>query len=295
MRPAERRRALRALLAGSAVVRPASVFDAMSARIAEDMGFETAMLAGSVASMAVLGAPDVTVLTLTELADLVRRISRAGSLPLLVDADHGFGNALSVRRTVEELEAAGAAGLTIEDTLLPRPFGGAGPGLVPLAEGRAKLVAALDARTDPDLLVIGRTSAARLADEAEALARIHAYQETGVDALCLIGVRSRRQLDALSAGVTRPILLAGVRGELDDPAYLAARGVRLCIPAHAPFAASVRAVHDALAAARPAAAWRGDTAPLLRRASREDAYEDWGRRFLGDAGPQTEAAGKSGP
>jgi carboxyvinyl-carboxyphosphonate phosphorylmutase len=282
MRHRDRRRALRAALAGPAVVRPASVFDAMSARIAEDMGFEAIMLGGSVASLAVLGAPDVAVLTLTELAEQVRRICRAGSLPLMVDADHGFGNALSVRRTVEELETAGAAALSIEDTALPRPFGPAGTTLVPLAEGRAKMLAALDARADPDLVIVGRTSV-HLVDEAEGLARIRAYQETGIDALCLIGVRSRRQLDALASIVTCPIVLSGVRGELDDSDYLASRGVRLCIPVHTPFAAAMRAVHDALAAARPgAAAWMGETAALVRRASREDVYDEWDRRFLGD-------------
>ncbi len=81
------------------------------------------MFGGSVASLAVLGDPDIALITLTELAEQMRRMSRAASLPVLVDADHGYGNALNVRRTVQELEAAGAAGLTIEDTLLPQAFG----------------------------------------------------------------------------------------------------------------------------------------------------------------------------
>ena len=81
------------------------------------------MLAGSIASATVLGAPDIVVLTLTEFAEQARRIARAGRLPLMVDADHGYGNALSVMRTVEELEAAGVSALTIEDTRLPRGFG----------------------------------------------------------------------------------------------------------------------------------------------------------------------------
>ena len=115
--------------------------------IAEDLGFEAGMLGGSVASLAVLGAPDVMVLTLTELTGLVLRINRAGGLPLMVDADHGFGNALNVRRTVEELETAGAAGLSIEDTDLPEPFGGDGKArLLSLEEGMAKC--ALHSRAD---------------------------------------------------------------------------------------------------------------------------------------------------
>ncbi len=108
---------------GSTCIRPGSVYDATSIRIAEDLGFELGMFGGSVASLAVLGDPDIALITLTELAEQMRRMSRASALPVLVDADHGYGNALNVRRTVQELEAAGAAGLTIEDTLLPQAFG----------------------------------------------------------------------------------------------------------------------------------------------------------------------------
>src|SRR6202045_3181788 len=119
----DRRNRFRAVLNGSRCVHPGSVYDAISARIAEDIGFELGMFAGSVASMAVLGAPDLIVLTLSEFADQAYRIGRAAELPLLVDADHGYGNALNVMRTVEELEMAGVAALSIEDTDLPRGYG----------------------------------------------------------------------------------------------------------------------------------------------------------------------------
>src|SRR5687768_7579288 len=98
-----RRERYRAVLAGRESVQPGSVFDPISARIAEDLGFEVGMYAGSVASLTVLGAPDLILLTLTEFAAQAYRINRAGSLPLMVDADHGYGNALNVKRTVEEL------------------------------------------------------------------------------------------------------------------------------------------------------------------------------------------------
>ncbi len=123
MRWTERRERFRALLEGKACIHPASVFDPVSARIAEDLGFELGMFAGSIASLAVLGAPDQTLITLSEFAEQTHRICRAGGLPLLVDADHGYGNALNVMRTVEELETAGIAALTIEDTALPQAFG----------------------------------------------------------------------------------------------------------------------------------------------------------------------------
>src|ERR1700752_3091109 len=155
-----RRTRFRGILAGIACVHPASVHDAVAARIAADLGFEMGMFAGSVASLAVLGAPDLIVLTLSEFADQAYRIGRAVNLPLLVDADHGYGNSLNVMRTVEELEAAGLAALTIEDTLLPPAFGSVGKNaLIPLEEGVGKMKAALAARQDQRLVVIGRTSA----------------------------------------------------------------------------------------------------------------------------------------
>ncbi|WP_291686680.1 isocitrate lyase/phosphoenolpyruvate mutase family protein, partial [Bradyrhizobium sp.] len=156
----KRREALRSILSGSECIRPGSVYDAISIRIAQDLGFELGMFGGSIASLAVLGDPDIALITLTELAEQMRRMSRAAELPVLVDADHGYGNALNVRRTIEELETAGAAGLTIEDTLLPQAFGQAATQLISLEEGVGKTRAALDARRDPSLVIIGRTGAA---------------------------------------------------------------------------------------------------------------------------------------
>ena len=135
----KRRDVLRSILSGSSCIHPGSVYDATSIRIAKDLGFAVGMFGGSVASLAVLGDPDIALITLTELAEQMRRMSRAADLPVLVDADHGYGNALNVRRTVQELEAAGAAGLTIEDTLLPQAFGQAKTQLIPLEEGVGKM------------------------------------------------------------------------------------------------------------------------------------------------------------
>src|SRR3981081_1258437 len=132
---AKRREALRAILKGPSCIRAGSVYDPISIRLAADVGCELGMFGGAVASLAVLGDPDIALITLTELCEQMRRMSRAAALPVLVDADHGYGNALNVRRTVQELEAAGAAGLTIEDTLLPPAFGQAKPELISLEEG----------------------------------------------------------------------------------------------------------------------------------------------------------------
>src|SRR3981081_3779397 len=157
---AKRREALRAILKGPSCIRAGSVYDPMSIRIAEDLGFELGMFGGSVASLAILGDPDITLITLTELCEQMRRMSRASALPVLIDADHGYGNALNVRRTVQELEAAGAAGLTIEDTLLPQAYGQTKTELISLEEGVGKMKAALDGRGDPSLLIAARTGAA---------------------------------------------------------------------------------------------------------------------------------------
>src|SRR5437870_6311690 len=195
----QRRERLRSILRASTCIRSGSVYDATSIRIAEDLGFELGMFGGSVASLVVLGDPDIALITLTELAEQMRRMSRASTLPVLVDADHGYGNALNVRRTVQELEAAGAAGLTIEDTLLPQPYGQAKTQLISLDEGIGKMKAALDARSDPSLVIIGRTGAAAVTSVDDAILRGKAYEASGVDALFFTGVKTRADLERISA------------------------------------------------------------------------------------------------
>jgi len=246
----KRRDALRSILSGSACIRPGSVYDAISIRVAEDLGFEVGMFGGSVASLAVLGDPDVALITLTELAEQMRRMSRAASLPVLVDADHGYGNALNVRRTVEELEIAGAAGLTIEDTLLPAAFGQTGVQLISLEEGVGKMKAAVDARSDPALVIMARTGAASVSGLDDAIARAKAYQTTGVDALFFTGIKTRMELEAIAAATKLPLVLGGFPEELVDRDYLAGQRVRIALQGHAPFAAATQAVYETLKALR---------------------------------------------
>jgi carboxyvinyl-carboxyphosphonate phosphorylmutase len=245
----KRREALRSILSGSTCIRPGSVYDAVSIRIAGDLGFEVGMFGGSVASLAVLGDPDVALITLTELAEQMRRM-RAASLPVLVDADHGYGNALNVRRTVEELEITGAAGLTIEDTLLPQPFGQTGTQLISLEEGVGKMKAALDARDDPTLVIMGRTGAVSITSLDDAIARARAYEAGGVDALFFTGVKTRGELEAISAATKLPIVLGGAPDDMADLDYLAGKRVRIALQGHAPFAAATQAVYETLKALR---------------------------------------------
>src|SRR5471032_1038130 len=242
----KRRDALRSILSGSTCIRPGSVYDAISIRIAQDLGFEVGMFGGSVASLAVLGDPDVALITLTKLAEQMRRMSRAASLPVLVDADHGYGNALNVRRTVQELEAAGAAGLTIEDTLLPQAFGQTATQLISLDEGVGKMKAALDGRGDPSLVILGRTSAVSITSLDDAIARFKAYEATGVDGLFLVGLKTRGELEAIKAATTLPIVLGGFPEELIDQNYLASKRVRIALQGHAPIAVATQGVYETL-------------------------------------------------
>jgi oxaloacetate decarboxylase len=281
----QRRERFRAVLSGKKCIHPGSVFDPISARIAEDLGFEVGMFAGSIASLAVLGAPDVIALTLTEFADQAYRICRAGNLPLLCDADHGYGNALNVMRTVEELETAGIAALSIEDTVLPQPFGAKGKAqLTSIEEGVGKMRAALEARRDPGLVIAGRTSAASITNVADAIQRAKAYAAVGVDAIFLVGVKTRADLDAIAGEVKLPLILGGPGKELVDLAYLAERGVRVCLQGHQPFMAAVRAVHDTLQALRegtPAERLEGVASDeLMKRLMRSDDYARWGKDYL---------------
>ena len=281
----QRREKLRSILNGSACIRPGSVYDATSIRIAEDLGFELGMFGGSVASLVVLGDPDIALITLTELAEQMRRMSRAAQLPVLVDADHGYGNALNVRRTVQELDAAGAAGLTIEDTLLPQAFGQTRTQLIPLEEGVGKMKAALDGRGDPSLVIMGRTGAASISGIDDAIARAKAYEATGVDALFFTGVTSRGELDAISAATKLPIVLGGAPEDMSALDYLASQRVRIALQGHAPFAAATQAVYETLRALREGTSPKNlkglASAELTGRAMRDKDVKARTSEFLG--------------
>ena len=281
----KRREALRSILSGQNCIRPGSVYDATSIRIAEDLGFEVGMFGGSVASLAVLGDPDIALITLTELCEQMRRMSRAAALPVLVDADHGYGNALNVRRTVQELEAAGVAGLTIEDTLLPQAFGQTRTQLISLDEGVGKMKAALDGRGDPSLVVIGRTGAVSITGLDDAIARAKAYEAVGVDALFFTGIKDRGELEAISAATKLPIVLGGAPEEMTGLDYLASLRVRIALQGHAPFAAATQAVYETLKALRDGASPKSlkglPSAELTARAMREAESKSRTSDFLG--------------
>jgi carboxyvinyl-carboxyphosphonate phosphorylmutase len=222
---------------------------------------------------------------LTEFADQLRRITRASDLPMMVDADHGYGNALNVMRTVEELEASGVSALMIEDTALPAPFGGKDEGLVSVEEMLGKLRAAVAARQDPNLVVLGRTAALRHGGVAETTKRLKAYQETDIDGIFIAGARTRDEVESLHAATRLPLLLGGTPPELADRQFLAANGVRIALQGHHPFYAAAKAVYDTLKYLRDGGAPSGlkdrvASDDLLRIALKRDDYDRRHRDYL---------------
>ncbi len=277
--------ALRDILRGQRAIIASSVFDAVSARLAKHIGSPVGVLGGSVASQVVLGAPDIVLLTATELVEQTRRICRTDCVDLIVDADHGYGNALNVARTITELQAAGAAAVCVEDSVLPREFGsGQQQGLVSIEEGSKKLRAALLARGDGSMLILARTNAAGTVGVDEAVKRLSTYQELGVDALFAPYLKSREELDAIAKVARLPIIVAGASAELFDLDYLSSRGVKIWVWGHQPYALALRTLHDAMHALhhgkRPDQLGISAVADLLNVAMDTEHYEQLAREFL---------------
>lgn len=247
----ERRERFRAILAGDQCVYYAPVYDPISARLAEDLGFEVGIMPSAPAEATLLAAPQLGLLTLSELAQHVGRTCRASSISLQIDAYGGFGNKLNVMRTVEELEHAGVSALAIDDAVWPRDLESAGGhSLISLEEGVGKYKAALAARQDPSLVIVARMRALRGRGIPEAIRRVKAYEKAGVDAITPVGAITHEMLEAVHAETKLP-LVKGHSGLEEDRQYLAANGVRMVSQgAHYTLLASAKAVYDTLKALR---------------------------------------------
>ncbi len=274
------RNQFRKLLASGHCYHTASVFDPMSARMAADLGFEVGILGGSVASLQVLAAPDVALITLSEFAEQASRIGRVSRLPVIADADHGYGNALNVMRTVVELERAGVAALTIEDTLLPAKFGCKSTDLIGIDEAAGKIRAALEARIDTSLAIIGRTNA-KVIPVAEVIERALAYQHAGADGICLVGVEDFDHLERIAAPLSLPLMLVTYGNpKLRDNARLADLGVRIVVNGHAAYFAAIKATYDCLREQRGIESCGLNASELAIKYSTAEEYVEWGEEFM---------------
>jgi carboxyvinyl-carboxyphosphonate phosphorylmutase len=248
LRHTEQRRRFRAILNGSECLSPASVYDALSARVAESVGYRLGILAGSVSSNTTLAAPDLILLTLTDFADQVRRIMRASDLSLLVDADHGYGNALNVMRTVQELEHSGVSAMSIEDTALPIRF--AQPEgkdeLISIPEMAGKLKAAVAARRDPSTVIAGRTAALKVEGTEKTVERVKAYAACGVDCIFVIGVETAEQVKAVQEASKLPVIVGPGKTSASREDFAKA-GARVLLQGHQPVAAAVKALREVYA------------------------------------------------
>ena len=188
---------LRKLMDQSVVLAP-GVYNALFAKAVEHIGFDAVYVTGF-GTAARYGYPDVGLITQTEMAQNLKHICRATNLPVIADADTGYGNVINVRRTVREYERAGVAGFHIEDQVFPKKCGFMeGKEVIPMAEHVQKIRAALEARTDPDTVIIARTDALAPNGWEDALARARAYRETGADLVFVDGIRTLEELEIYS-------------------------------------------------------------------------------------------------
>lgn len=274
------------LLRGTTCKFAASVFDPISVRMASDLGFEVAIQGGSVASLQVLGAPDISLLTLDEYVEQVSRVGRASQIPVIGDADHGFGNALNVMRTVTELQKAGVAALTLEDTHLPAKYDEQSQVLIDMEEAASKIYAARFARCDDALSIIARTNVAVTTLE-DSIARTMAYQKAGADAICLVGVKDFQHLEALTAHLSVPIMLINYGNPaLSDVEKLSAANVRIVVNGHAPYLSALKATYEALREQSGAEGRELSLPELLSKYTLSDNYREWAKTYLkSDNGP----------
>ena len=191
---------LRELLAGPDLVVAPGAYDALSARLIAQAGFSTVYMTGFGTSASVLGQPDVGLLTMSEMVSRASALAAVvGNLPLIADADTGYGNPLNVRRTVREYEHAGVAGIHIEDQIWPKKCGHMeNKQVIPRDEMVQKIHAAVDARQDPDFVLIARTDATAVTGFEDALARGKAYQEAGADVIFIEAPRTKQELETIA-------------------------------------------------------------------------------------------------
>ena len=223
----------------------ANIFDPLSARIAHMLDYEVCFLSGSVGKVANLGVPDIVLYNSSDSVDHCRRIMRMADVSLMLDGEEGFGNAVNTMRTIKELEAVGVSAIEIEDNIARTRFDAWDPGLASRAEQVGKLEAGVAARSDPGTVIVARTSALTYCPMDEALDRISAYSQTGVEAVRLTGLKTREQLEAIHQATPLPLTVLSPPDEMrNDPAFMAANGMRIVMAGNPAFGMAVKAVYD---------------------------------------------------
>jgi 2-methylisocitrate lyase-like PEP mutase family enzyme len=249
---AERRRRLRAMVEERRALLVPGAANALTARIIEDVGFDAVYVTGAGIANTLLGVPDIGLVTLTELTQTTAAIGEICALPLVVDIDTGFGNAINTHRTVRVLERAGAAALQIEDQVFPKRCGHFdGKGVIPVAEMSAKIRAAVDAREDANLLIIARTDARAVEGLDAAIERAEAYVEAGADLTFVEAPTSEAEMRAITGRLAVPQvanLVVGGRTPLLPQKALAEIGFALVLYANTPLQAAMRAMGEVLGA-----------------------------------------------
>ena len=280
------REQFRSVLARPTCTLAANIFDPLSASIAHMLEYEVCVLSGSVGKVANLGVPDGVLSNMSDVVDHCRRITRIADVSLMVDAEDGFGNAVNVARTVREMEAAGVSAIEIEDNFVPKQFSVSNPGLISKEEQVGKLQAAVAARTDFTTVIVARSAALGLTPLDEALDRIQAYSQTGAEALMLTGSSSRDQLEAVHRVTTLPICVLSPPADIrNDPAFLAATGVKILMLGNPTFAVAIKAIFDSLRHLKEGGSLEelGDrqaTPDLLRSVNRTDEFLQWQEEYL---------------
>jgi 2,3-dimethylmalate lyase len=242
---------LRNLLQGRDILVAPGAHNAFTARIIEQTGFQAVYMTGSGASMDILGMPDLGFLTLTEMVTHAGHIVQATNLPVIADADNGYGNALNVIRTVKEYERAGVAGLHIEDQVAPKRCGHfAGKEVISREEMVGKIQAALDARKDPNLVIIARTDARAVLGLKEAIKRAVAYLKSGADLIFIDAPESKEELQLIAREIPGPLMAnmsEGGKTPLISAGELQEMGYRLVIYPRSAAGSAAKAIQDILA------------------------------------------------
>ncbi len=278
------RQRMRELLESQQCFTCASVFDPLSARMAESIGFKVGILGGSVAALMTQGAPDIGLLTLSELAAQAKRVCGASDLPVIVDGDGGYGNALNVMKTIEELEYAGASMVTLEDTILPRRHKEAPLSLISIGEAKNKLKAALRARSDNSFAIFARTHALPSQSLDELLTRVKSYSDVGVDGITIFGLSDKDKLALISATTHLPIMVISY-GDVDlgTPNELAMQKVRFRLGGHQAYEEAVRATYNSMLKlhdARNFVQSNDSGKDIIQRYSDSDKYNDLTNEFI---------------